>query len=231
MCIRDRIAAVADRLWKLAETATPASDNQLQLVLNFARLARTDAQAEILKGLHDGSRILLGLQLSADLRWELLAGLATVGTVDRTAIDAELAKDNTANGRSGAAAAIGALNTQDNKREVWQKLVHTNDWSNAEVMAAAYAFNRTTTPAMLDPFVEQYFNDVKYVYENKTYKIAEYILFGLFPFALANKDLANQTKRWLERNAKADHTLRRLLKENLGILERAIAAQAMDKGE
>ena len=227
----DRIAAVADRLWKLAETATPASDNQLQLVLNFARLARTDAQAEILRGLHDGSRALSGLQLSADLRWELLAGLATVGTVDRAAIDAELAKDNTANGRSGAAAAIGALNTQDNKREVWQKLVHTNDWSNAEVMAAAYAFNRTTTPAMLDPFVEQYFNDVKYVYENKTYKIAEYILFGLFPFALANKDLANQTKRWLERNAKADHTLRRLLKENLGILERAIAAQAMDKGE
>ena len=227
----DRIAAVAERLWALAEKAEPASDMQLQLVLNFARLARTDAQAAILQGLHDGSRKLEGLQLSADLRWELLTGLATVGTIDRAVIDAELAKDNTANGRAGAAAAIGALNTQDSKRDVWRKLVHNNDWSNAEVMAAAYAFNRTTTPAMLDPFVEQYFDDVKYVYENKTYKMAEYILLGLFPIALANKDLANQTKRWLDRNAKANHTLRRLLKRNLGTLERALEAQGMDKGE
>ena len=69
----------------------------------------------------------------------------------------------------------------------------------------------------------------QYVFENKPYKIAEYILFGLFPFALANKDLANNTKRWLERNQKAEHTLRRLVKENLGILERALAAQAVDK--
>jgi aminopeptidase N len=227
----DRIAAVADRLWALAEKSAPSSDMQLQLVLNFARLARTDAQAAILQGLHEGSRTLDGLELSADLRWELLAGLATVGTIDRVVVEAELDKDNTANGRAGAAAAIGALNTQDSKREVWQKLVHTNEWSNAEVMAAAYAFNRTTTPAMLDPFVEQYFNDLKYVYENKTYKIAEYILLGLYPMALANKDLANQTKRWLERNAKANHTLRRLLKRNLGTLERAIEAQGMDKGE
>ena len=82
---------------------------------------------------------------------------------------------------------------------------------------------------MLDPFVDLYFNDAKYVFENKPYKIAEYILFGLFPFALANKDLANNTKRWLERNQKAEHTLRRLVKENLGILERALAAQAVDK--
>ena len=47
--------------------------------------------------------------------------------------------------------------------------------------------------------------------------------------ALANKDLSAQTKRWLERNKKADHTLRRLLKKNLGTLERAIAAQTADK--
>ncbi|MFM7029586.1 MAG: aminopeptidase N [Micrococcales bacterium] len=225
----ERIVEVAARLWILAEKAEAGSDMQLQLVLNFARLARSAEQAEILRGLHDGSRKLAGLELSADLKWELLAGLATNNAVDSAAIDAELALDNTANGLAGAAAARGALGNLEAKKAVWHRLVHTKDWSNAEVMAAAYAFNRTTSPAMLDSFVEQYFNDVKYVFENKTYKMAEYILFGLYPFALANRDLANQTKRWLERNAKADHTLRRLIKENLGILERAIAAQAMDK--
>lgn len=225
----ERIAAIADRVWDLAENADAGSDMQLQLTLNFARFARTEGQAKVLADLHSGKKKLKGLQLSADLKWELLTGMATVGTIDQKAIDAELKKDNTSNGRIGAAAAKGALNTQESKREIWQKLVHTNEWSNAEVMAAAYAFNRTTTPAMLDPFVEMYFNDAKYVFENKPYKIAEYILFGLFPFALANKDLANNTKRWLERNQKAEHTLRRLLKENLGILERALAAQAADK--
>ena len=225
----ERIVAVADRLWELAEAAAPASDMQLQLVLNFARLARNAEQAAILEGLHEGSRVLEGLQVSADLKWELLAGLATNNAIEMSAIDAELETDKTASGLAGAAGVRGAFGTLEAKKAVWHRLVHTSDWSNAEVMAAAYAFNRTTSPAMLDSFVEQYFNDVKYVFENKTYKIAEYILFGLYPFALANRDLANQTKRWLERNGKADHTLRRLVKENLGILERAIAAQAMDK--
>ena len=227
----DRIAAIADRLWKLANDAAPGSDMQLQLVLNFARLTRTKAQAELLAQLHAGAIILPGLQLSADLKWELIAGMATVGTIDAAAIDAELATDNTSNGRIGAAAAHGALGTLESKKAIWNKLVHTNEWSNAEVMAAAYAFNRTTSPAMLDSFVQQYFDDAKYVFENKTYKIAEYILFGLFPFALANRDLANNAKRWLERNTKAEHTLRRLIKENLGILERALAAQALDKAQ
>ena len=225
----ERIATIADRVWALAEAAEPGSDMQLQLVMNFARFARTETQAKTLADLHAGKTKLKGLQLSADLKWELLTGMATVGTIDSKKIDAELKKDNTANGRAGAAAARGALNTQESKQEIWHRLVHTNEWSNAEVMAAAYAFNRTTTPAMLDPFVDLYFNDAKYVFENKPYKIAEYILFGLFPFALANKDLANNTKRWLERNQKAEHTLRRLVKENLGILERALAAQAVDK--
>jgi len=225
----ERVAAIADRLWGLAQGAKPGSDMQLQLVLNFARLAKTKPQAEVLKQIHAGEPVLAGLQLSADLKWELLAGMATVGTVDQADIDAELVNDNTANGRAGAAAAIGALNTLESKKAIWHRLVHTNDWSNAEVMAAAYAFNRTTTPAMLDPFVETFFDDAKYIFENKTYKIAEYLLSGLFPMALANKDLANQAKRWLERNQKAEHTLRRLIKENLGILERALAAQAMDK--
>jgi aminopeptidase N len=225
----ERIAKIADRLWELAQVAEAGSDMQLQLVLNFARMARNEDQAKALKALHAGKTKLAGLQLSADLKWELLAGMAAVGTIDEKAIEAELAKDNTANGKSGAAAALGALNTPEAKRAVWKRLVHQNDWSNAEVMAAAYAFNRTTTPAMLDEFVELYFNDAKYVFENKTYKIAEYILLGLFPMALANKDLTNNTKRWLERNQKAEHTLRRLVKRNLGILERAVAAQALDK--
>ena len=225
----DRIASIADRLWALAQNAEAGSDMQLQLVITFARLARNAQQAGILGDLIEGKLTLEGLQVSSDLRWELLAGVATGGELDEAAINAMLATDNTANGKAGAAAALGALNTQESKAKVWQKLVHTNDWSNAEVMAAAYAFNRTTTPAMLDNFVGQYFDDAKYVYENKTYKIAEYILLGLFPMALANKDLSAQTKRWLERNKKGDHTLRRLLKKNLGTLERAIAAQAADK--
>jgi aminopeptidase N len=227
----DRIIAIAQRLWDLALLAEAGSDMQLQLVLTFARLARSQSQADILSRIMDGSAVPEGLKVSADLRWELLAGVATAGDIDEAVIAAELAKDNTANGQSGAALALGSLNHPDHKAKVWQQLVHNNDWSNAEVMAAAYAFNCTTNPASLDRFVAQYFDDAKYVYENKTYKMAEYILLGLYPIALANKDVAAQTKRWLERNSKADHTLRRLLKKNLGILERALNVQNADKGE
>jgi aminopeptidase N len=227
----ERIISIAQRLWDLALLAEAGSDMQLQLVLTFARLARSQAQADILSRILDGNSVPEGLKVSADLRWELLAGVATAGNIDESAIAAELAKDNTANGKSGAALALGSLNHPDHKAKVWHQLVHNNDWSNAEVMSAAYAFNCTTNPASLDRFVAQYFDDAKYVYENKTYKIAEYILLGLFPIALANKDVAAQTKRWLERNSKADHTLRRLLKKNLGILERALNVQNADKGE
>ena len=225
----ERIEAIVDRLWKLAEAAAPASDMQLQYVLTFARLARTKAHAQLLQGLLDGTRTLNGLQISADIRWELLAGLATAGDIDEAFIEEELKRDNTSNGKNGAAGALGALDIQDSKAKVWEKLVHSNDWSNSEVMAAAYAFNRTKSPASLDRFVGQYFDNLNRIYESKTYKIAEYIVYGLYPFALANKDVAAQTKRWLERNKKSDLTLRNLVKKNLGILERALDAQNADK--
>jgi aminopeptidase N len=76
--------------------------------------------------------------------------------------------------------------------------------------------------------VERYFNDAKTIWENKTFKIAEYLLERLYPANLASKELANITRKWLERNQKADRAMRRMIIENLANVERALVAQAKD---
>jgi aminopeptidase N len=220
---------VADGLWRLAQNAQAGSDAQLQFTKFFAQFARSNQQLQIIEDLLIGKESLDGLEIDTDLRWELITSLAVGGKLSQDRIDAQLQQDNTANGQKAHAAAIAAIPEPKAKAKMFEKLVDTDELSNALVNSASLAFGRVLDTSILEPFVDQYFSKVFSIWENKSYHMAEYLLVNLYPLALANQALATQTEQFLKNPAlDAKPALKRLIVENLASVHRALNAQETD---
>lgn len=221
------IALVGDELWLLAEAAEAASDSQFQFVKFFANIASTPLHVEKLRGLLDGSVALDGLEIDTDLSWEILEGLVLNGAAGNDEIDAALAKDNTANGQQAAARARATISTTEGKLAAFSSLVDSDEAPNAIVRQTTMGFAHVNDPATLEPLVEKYFAALTDIWENRSYHIAETLIVGLYPAGLASQELVDATKAWLEANPETP-ALRRLVTENLAVVERALMVQAKD---
>ncbi|MFG6445482.1 aminopeptidase N [Microbacterium sp. P07] len=221
-------ARVADALWALARAAAPESDSQLQFVTAFAGAASTEKHWATVRALRDGDITLDGLHIDTDLSWQLLVSLAAGGAVSATDIEKALAEDNTAKGGEFAAHAKAALPNLEAKLAAWDSLVAKDDAPNTIVRAAAAGFTHPAGVEVLREFVTPYFDMLLEVWESRTYQIAQYLIVGLFPSALADVALRDATRRWLAANLDAPAALRRLVNENLAGVERALAVQERD---
>jgi len=222
-----QLPVVADALWGLARAAEAGSDNQFQLVKAFAGLASTPSHRETLQALRAGEVTLPGLTIDTDLDWELLAGLALSGGATRADIDKALRADNTSNGQQAAARARALLPTAEAKLEIFEELTTSSDIPNAIVRALTLGFDVANDPSILEPIVERYFAALSTIWETRTYKIAEYLVEGLYPGALVSQGLVDATSAWLEANPQPP-ALRRMLEENLAGVERALKVRAID---
>ena len=222
------IRAVGDGLWSLARDAEAGSDAQFQFVKFFAGIASTDAHVAALRGLIDGTAPLPGLAIDTDLGWELLEGLVLAGAASEADIAAALAKDNTSNGQQAAARARATIPTVAGKRAAFDSLVASDELPNAIVRQTTMGFLHTNDPSSLKPLVEPYFAALNDIWKNRSYKIAEYIVVGLYPSPLASQGLVDATKAWLDANPDIP-ALRRLVIENLAGVERALQVQAKDR--
>jgi aminopeptidase N len=218
---------VGDALWALAQGAEAASDAQFQFVKVFAAIASTPAHVAVLTALRDGSSPLTGLEIDADLDWELLEGLVLNGAAGQAEIDAALAKDNTANGQQSAARATATIPTPAAKKAAFDSLVTRDDQSNVIVRNIGVGYTHTNDPSTLEGLIAPYFDAITEVWNTRSYKIAEYIVLGLYPTPLVSVELADATKAWLKSNTEIP-ALRRLVTENLAGIERALLAQAKD---
>ena len=224
----DSRIAVADGLWALAQQAEPGSDSQLQFTTAFASAAATPAQFEIVRALRAGETALDRLEIDADLSWALLVSLAAGGIVTAADIDEALAADNTAKGGEFAAQAKAALPDAAAKQAAWSGLVDSADLPNTVVRSAAAGFTHPATVALLEPYIEKYFDMLLPIWEGRTYQIASYLIVGLYPSPLANVALRDATRAWLVAHADAPAALRRLVAENLAGVERALEVQERD---
>ena len=101
-----------------------------------------------------------GLTVDQDLRWELLASLVAGGRPGQDRIDAELERDNTANGQNAAALATAAIPTPEAKAAAWESIVVKGELSNAIQGSAVAGFTRVLDTALLEPYAEKYFDAV-----------------------------------------------------------------------
>ena len=221
------IEQVGTALLALAQGAAPASDAQFQFVKFFANIASADEHVRALREIRDGASDLRGLEIDSDLDWELLEGLVLNGAAGQAEIDAALAKDNTASGQQSAARVAAAIPTAAAKKATFDKLVGTADLSNLIVRNTGVGYQHTNDPSSLADLVQPYFDSITTIWKTRTYKIAEYLVLGLYPTPLVSAELADATKAWLAANDEIP-ALRRLVVENLAGVERALAAQAKD---
>ena len=219
---------IADGLWELAQNAPAGSDSQLQFVTAFAGALATPEHAGVVGRLRSEEDTLPGLEIDADLSWQLLVGLASIGATDAAAIDAALAADNTSKGAEFAALARAALPTVADKHVAWASLIDNDDLPNTIVRSAAAGFVHPNSAAVLGEFVQNYFDMLLPIWESRTYQIANYLIVGLYPTVLANTELRDATRAWLSAHSDAAPALRRLVSEGLADVERALAAQTRD---
>ena len=223
------ITEIGEGLLALARSATAGSDAQLQFIKFFALFANTPALLDSLESIRTGSEKLSGLKIDADLNWELLTGLVVGGRADEAAIDSALTADNTSNGQKAAAGARAAIPTAAAKQTAWNTLTKTHDLSNILVDAASLGFVRVPNAELLEPYVDQYFENAVRIWNENTFKIAEYLMENLFPLPLASEELFEKTSKWIEKpEIKAIPALRRILVEARANVERSLAAQKLD---
>jgi aminopeptidase N len=219
--------SLADGFWRLAQEAAPGSDAQFQFVMNFAAIAEAGSHVDELAALYDGSLELDGLEIDADLGWELLIALVASGRAGEAEIDERLASDNTATGQQSAAHARAAIQTLEGKQRAWSSLVDVDTATNTIVRETAEGFLRVSDPALLEAFIEGYFAMLERIWEERSYAIAEKLVDGLYPSPLANRALADASRAWLDTHPDVP-ALRRLVIERLAGVDRALAAQERD---
>ena len=218
----------ADRLWELANEAAAGSDSQLQFAKAFALRAAEPAQLDSVAALLEGTLVLEGLEVDADLRWELLCSLAAGGRVGVPEIDAELARDNTANGQQAAQTARAAIPTAEAKAAAWHAILD-GELSNLEQRAAIAGFNRVHDASLIAGYTGTYFEAARTAWDTKSYEIAQQIVVGLYPAAQTSQGTLDATDAFLATLDDGSRALRRLVLEARDGVVRSLAAQAADK--
>ncbi len=225
----EAIGHVAQSLLEMAKNAKPGSDNQLLFTRFATYFAETDKSADIIEGLFNGSLVFEGLELDQDMRWDLINGLVMSGRLGEAAIAEELEKDNTANGAKQAIMARTSIPTAEAKAAGWVDILTNSELSNTDINFGCMGLVRAHDTSLLEPLVDSYFDAVLDVWNNRTFKIAEYILRGAYPIYLANEDLAKRTREFVSKpEVKQIPALERILLENLDALDRALHAQTKD---
>ncbi|MET4591501.1 aminopeptidase N [Arthrobacter sp. 754] len=219
---------------KQLDSAAPGSDHQLAWARTLASVSRHDAALlPRLRGLLDGTEQVVGLAVDAELRWTLWHALAANGQATLAELDDELERDKTAAGKAGHATAAAARPDPGVKAAVWDAAVHGTELSN-QILSATIAGFTTAPAAVLEPYVEPYFECLRGVWDSRTIEIASRIVQGLYPHA---QDLAAgmrpeqqpvvlRTGEWLAANTDAPAALRRIVVEQRSHLLRELTAQA-----
>jgi aminopeptidase N len=222
---------ITAQLRELTLAAEPGSDAQLQLLTAYAGSATSASDTAYVRDLLEGEQELPGRVIDTDLRWALLGSLVAAGAAAPAEIEAELERDNTAAGQRHAASARAAIPTPEAKLAAWNSVVDNDDLPNALQEAAILGFGRVHDAALLEPFVEKYFESIGPAWQSRTNDSAQKIVVGLFPVLLSSPALAARTQAWLDGPGAEPDTppsLVRLVSENRDTVVRAVRAQERD---
>ncbi len=216
--------ALAEASRAAAWAAPAGSDLQLTRVRAFASAAQsrshTAAVAALLTGEDD---VPPGLAVDHELRWHLVECLAALGAVDDAAVDAELARDDTAAGRLHALTARAAMPTAEAKQRAWAAATDPA-LSNSETAAVAAGFWRPGQDDVLRPYVERYATELPALWDARTPQVAGTLAQRLFPTTLVEPGVLDRTAPLEGEPHPAG--LRRYVAEARDDLARALRARA-----
>ncbi len=222
-------AALADTFWSALQQAQAGSDAQLQLMRAFAGLARSRDHQQVVHNVLIGRLRLPGLVVDTDLRWGLLHSLVSYGYLPATAIDEELARDDTATGQRHAATARAALPTPQAKRETWDELISNDDLPNSIRNAMIAGFAPVHQRELISGYRQEYFSTIDQVWKTRTNDTAQNLITGLYPSLSIDTQTLDMTDEWMAQHPESPASLRRLLREAQDGVRRALRVQEFDR--
>ena len=218
---RTKRAAIAQHtaqaLLDLAKQAPAGSDMQFQLISAYLTygVEGDSAFADTVRGLLSGSLVLEGLELDNNFRWSLVRALSSINAIDEADIQQELERKDTTENREFALAARAARATAEAKAWAWNEASHDEVLTNAQLESVAGGFASTPSQELAEPYVKEYFDSAEWIWNHKTFHMAEALLEGLYPRYADPATLVELGDKWLASHADADNALRRLISANV----------------
>lgn len=218
---RTKRAAIAQHtaqaLLDLAKQAPAGSDMQFQLISAYLTygVEGDSAFADTVRGLLSGSLVLEGLELDNNFRWSLVRALSSINAIDEADIQQELERKDTTENREFALAARAARATAEAKAGAWNEAIHDEVLTNAQLESVAGGFASTPSQELAEPYVKEYFDSAEWIWNHKTFHMAEALLEGLYPRYADPATLVELGDKWLASHADADNALRRLISANV----------------
>ena len=218
---RTKRAAIAQHtaqaLLDLAKQAPAGSDMQFQLISAYLTygVEGDSAFADTVRGLLSGSLVLEGLELDNNFRWSLVRALSSINAIDEADIQQELERKDTTENREFALAARAARATAEAKAWAWNEAIHDEVLTNAQLESVASGFASTPSQELAEPYVKEYFDSAEWIWNHKTFHMAEALLEGLYPRYADPATLVELGDKWLASHADADNALRRLISANV----------------
>jgi aminopeptidase N len=222
--------ALADAALAALRDAPPGSDHQLAWVQTLLGAARTQEHIAFAQGLLDGSTTPGGLVVDDDLRWGVVQALSAHGVLGLEDIDAELERDPSAAGQRHAATARALQPTAEAKAEAWRLAVHDDELPNAMQEAVIAGFGHATQGELLVPYVDQYFADIRGLWDRRTSEVAQNVVVHLFPTwaSTITPDTYEAATTFLA-DPDVPRALRRLVSEGRADVQRALRAREVDR--
>lgn len=228
----DILAVIATSLWSLALAATPGSDEQFQLVNAYLNYGADSDFEEHARGLLSGDLTLNGLSVDNNLRWSILVALADKDLLADGEVDRELAARDTTENREFAYQAKAQIPTARAKEWAWNAALTDDTLTNAQIEGVSSGFSSTDNPALYEDYISRFFDQVEWIWENKSFHMAEVLLvgtnrgYGLYPGFASPAKLVEAGEEWLRLHSDADRALRRMVIENLETSKRNLRVQA-----
>ena len=210
--------------WKAVFEAEPESGRQLAWARALsAAAAVNDARADEVRSILDGTCPgPVGLALDPDLRWALWIALSATGHASVSDFDGELSKDSTSAGRTAYVRAAASIPDAETKAAAWASATTDASLSNDRLDATIAGFRSGTDPSLIEGYAAEYFSSLGKWWSERSIEIARRLVNGLFPAA----EDTSAVDSWIQANAEAPASLRRLVLERRDHLARDLRAQA-----
>ncbi|HEY2792025.1 MAG TPA: aminopeptidase N [Micromonosporaceae bacterium] len=204
-------------------TELPIDDpSRLTWLGALSRTATSDEDLDLLAGLLDGTQTLPGIEITGDIRWQVVTGLARSGRIDVPAIDAEQARDNTTSGVESAAAARASIPTEAAKAAAWALATDSKQPTHLRIHTAL-GFGQEGQAALRSRYTDEYFELTPTFFEGSTL-LGRALVRLLYPLEEVSQDTIARTEAFLER-PDLPKSLRRMLMECRDDVARSLRAR------
>ncbi|GGN95686.1 aminopeptidase N [Nocardia rhizosphaerihabitans] len=211
--------------WATLHSSEPGSGAQLAWARATATAATFDGRhaADIRSILLGDTPAPQGLPLDPDLRWALWTALAATDAATAADLNAELAQDDTASGRTAHRRALAARPDAEVKAAAWASALGDTTLTNDHLDAVITGFRAGGRRDLIARYDDEYFAVLRTVWEQRSIEIARRIVDGLFPAG----DSLEPVDAWLADHADAPGALRRLVIEQRDHLARDLRVRAV----